>query len=213
MVKLYQDGNGGTMEICMTEACLVLEALRKACCLRFENISTDTEMITSERKQLEAILLRAARDVVVHNTIPSSSGASDDSLSSSSTLLNPSPKLRLLALEWAVTPGLLDSESSLPLTLLVSLADDDSNAVQLRTRLEWEEATDYLATQGLQSQIMKKNENKFLWARLESIIGVISTSTSARSKIGSGSKLVNYNFDKLPFYLKENKENYKEWLD
>ena len=33
---------------------------------------------------------------------------------------------------------------------------------------------------------MKKNENKFLWARLESIIGVISTSTSARSKIGSG---------------------------
>ena len=40
----------------------------------------------SERKQMEAILLRAARDVVVHNTIPSSSGASDDSLSSSSTL-------------------------------------------------------------------------------------------------------------------------------
>ena len=33
------------------------------------------------------------------------------------------------------------------------------------------------------------------------------------NKIGSGSKLVNYNFDKLPFYLKENKENYKEWLD
>ena len=33
------------------------------------------------------------------------------------------------------------------------------------------------------------------------------------NKIGSGSKLVNYNFEKLPFYLKENKENYKEWLD
>ena len=33
------------------------------------------------------------------------------------------------------------------------------------------------------------------------------------NKVGSGSKLVNYNFDKLPFYLKENKENYKEWLD
>ena len=27
------------------------------------------------------------------------------------------------------------------------------------------------------------------------------------NKIGSGSKLVNYNFEKLPFYLKENKEN------
>ena len=33
------------------------------------------------------------------------------------------------------------------------------------------------------------------------------------NKVGSGSKLGNYNFDKLPFYLKENKENYKEWLD
>ena len=33
------------------------------------------------------------------------------------------------------------------------------------------------------------------------------------NKVGSGSKLVNYNFDKLPFYLKENKENYKKWLD
>jgi len=33
------------------------------------------------------------------------------------------------------------------------------------------------------------------------------------NKVGSGSKLVNYDFDKLPIYLKENKENYKEWLD
>ena len=33
------------------------------------------------------------------------------------------------------------------------------------------------------------------------------------NKVGSGSKLINYNFDKLPIYLKENKENYKEWLD
>ena len=33
------------------------------------------------------------------------------------------------------------------------------------------------------------------------------------NKVGSGSKLVNYNFEKLPIYLKENKENYKEWLD
>ena len=33
------------------------------------------------------------------------------------------------------------------------------------------------------------------------------------NKVGNGSKLVNYNFDKLPIYLKENKENYKEWLD
>ncbi len=33
------------------------------------------------------------------------------------------------------------------------------------------------------------------------------------NKVGSGSKLVNYNFDKLPFYLKENKESYKKWLD
>ena len=33
------------------------------------------------------------------------------------------------------------------------------------------------------------------------------------NKVGSGSKLVNYSFDKLPVYLKENKENYKEWLN
>ena len=33
------------------------------------------------------------------------------------------------------------------------------------------------------------------------------------NKVGSGSQLVNYSFDKLPVYLKENKENYKEWLD
>ena len=33
------------------------------------------------------------------------------------------------------------------------------------------------------------------------------------NKVGTGSKLINYNFDKLPIYLKENKENYKEWLD
>ena len=33
------------------------------------------------------------------------------------------------------------------------------------------------------------------------------------NKVGSGSKLVNYSLDKLPLYLKENKKNYKEWLD
>ena len=33
------------------------------------------------------------------------------------------------------------------------------------------------------------------------------------NKVGTGNKLVNYDFDKLPIYLKENKENYKEWLD
>ncbi len=33
------------------------------------------------------------------------------------------------------------------------------------------------------------------------------------NKVGSGSRLVNYDFEKLPIYLKENKENYKEWLD
>jgi len=33
------------------------------------------------------------------------------------------------------------------------------------------------------------------------------------NKVGEGSKLVNYDFDKLPIYLKENKKNYKEWLD
>ncbi len=33
------------------------------------------------------------------------------------------------------------------------------------------------------------------------------------NKVGSGSKLINYSLDKLPFYLKENKENYREWLD
>ena len=33
------------------------------------------------------------------------------------------------------------------------------------------------------------------------------------NKVGTGNKLVNYDFDKLPIYLKENKENYKKWLD
>ena len=33
------------------------------------------------------------------------------------------------------------------------------------------------------------------------------------NKVGSGSKLVNYSIDKLPVYLKENKEIYKKWLD
>ena len=33
------------------------------------------------------------------------------------------------------------------------------------------------------------------------------------NKVGTGSKLVNYSFDKLPIYLKENKENYIEWLE
>jgi len=33
------------------------------------------------------------------------------------------------------------------------------------------------------------------------------------NKIGTGSKLVNYDFDKLPVYLRKNKENYKKWLD
>ena len=33
------------------------------------------------------------------------------------------------------------------------------------------------------------------------------------NKVGSGSQLINYSFDKLPVYLKENKENYKKWLD
>tara|TARA_Y100001936_G_scaffold244887_1_gene285982 strand:- start:264 stop:1154 length:891 start_codon:yes stop_codon:yes gene_type:complete len=33
------------------------------------------------------------------------------------------------------------------------------------------------------------------------------------NKVGSGSKLINYNFNKLPNYLKENKEIYKKWLD
>jgi len=33
------------------------------------------------------------------------------------------------------------------------------------------------------------------------------------NKVGGGSKLVNYDFNKLPIYLKENKENYKKWLD
>ena len=33
------------------------------------------------------------------------------------------------------------------------------------------------------------------------------------NKIGNGSKLINYDFKKLPIYLRENKENYKEWLD
>ena len=33
------------------------------------------------------------------------------------------------------------------------------------------------------------------------------------NKVGTGSKLVSYNFDKLPIYLKENKEIFKKWLD
>ena len=33
------------------------------------------------------------------------------------------------------------------------------------------------------------------------------------NKVGTGSRLVSYNFDKLPIYLKENKEIYKRWLD
>ncbi len=33
------------------------------------------------------------------------------------------------------------------------------------------------------------------------------------NKVGSGSKLINYDFKKLPIYIRENKENYKEWLD
>ena len=33
------------------------------------------------------------------------------------------------------------------------------------------------------------------------------------NKIGSGNKLVKYDFEKLPIYLKQNKENYKIWLD
>jgi len=33
------------------------------------------------------------------------------------------------------------------------------------------------------------------------------------NKVGSGSNLINYSFDKLPVYLRENKENYKKWLD
>ena len=33
------------------------------------------------------------------------------------------------------------------------------------------------------------------------------------NKVGSGNQLINYSFEKLPVYLKENKENFKEWLD
>ncbi len=33
------------------------------------------------------------------------------------------------------------------------------------------------------------------------------------NKVGSGSKLVKYNFEKLPNYLKENKEYFQKWLD
>tara|TARA_B100001540_G_scaffold304571_1_gene314485 strand:- start:225 stop:1094 length:870 start_codon:yes stop_codon:yes gene_type:complete len=33
------------------------------------------------------------------------------------------------------------------------------------------------------------------------------------NKVGTGSKLISYNFDKLPVYLKENKEIFKKWLD
>ena len=40
-------------------------------------------------------------------------------------------------------------------------------------------------------------------------LGVDKTS----NKIGSGNKLVNYDFEKLPIYLKKNKEIYKKWLD
>ena len=33
------------------------------------------------------------------------------------------------------------------------------------------------------------------------------------NKVGNGSKLIKYNFEKLPNYLKENKEYYKKWLE
>ncbi len=33
------------------------------------------------------------------------------------------------------------------------------------------------------------------------------------NKVGNGSKLIKYNFEKLPNYLKENKEYYQKWLD
>ena len=33
------------------------------------------------------------------------------------------------------------------------------------------------------------------------------------NKIGSGNKLIKYDFEKLPLYLKQNKEIYKDWLD
>ena len=33
------------------------------------------------------------------------------------------------------------------------------------------------------------------------------------NKVGNGSKLIKYNFEKLPNYLKENKEFYQKWLD
>jgi len=34
-----------------------------------------------------------------------------------------------------------------------------------------------------------------------------------QNKIGSGSKLIKFEFDDLPEYIKKNKENYKSWLD
>ena len=34
-----------------------------------------------------------------------------------------------------------------------------------------------------------------------------------QNKIGSGSKLIKFEFDDLPEYIKKNKENYKNWLD
>ena len=33
------------------------------------------------------------------------------------------------------------------------------------------------------------------------------------NKIGGGNKLIKYDFEKLPLYLKQNKEIYKDWLD
>ena len=34
-----------------------------------------------------------------------------------------------------------------------------------------------------------------------------------QNKIGTGSKLIKFEFDDLPEYIKNNKENYKNWLD
>ena len=33
------------------------------------------------------------------------------------------------------------------------------------------------------------------------------------NKIGSGNKLIKYEFEKLPDYLKKNKNKYEQWLD
>ena len=33
------------------------------------------------------------------------------------------------------------------------------------------------------------------------------------NKIGNGSKLIKFDFDKLPRFLKENKQLYKNWLE